>query len=179
LPQAIINAEINQTYNKLKALLIQSQHNLTAQDPPTTITTVQGSIWGTQPKTAKKQTTFKLQEQQGKTQITSTTRPTQDYKTVTIIGCIFSAGLMLLCLWIGWDLQNYAASGASVWSWLAWSNGTGRFEPNAAALLVRVTWVLAAFLTCTLIVEGLIVGNIHAKIDAAAEETLKAMHQNA
>jgi hypothetical protein len=80
LPQAIINAEINQTYNKLKALLIQSQHNLTAQDPPTTITTAQGSIWGTQPKTAKKQTTFKLQEQQGKTQITSTTRPTQDYK---------------------------------------------------------------------------------------------------
>ncbi len=174
MPQATVNTEINQTYTELKTLLIRNKNTITTENPPTTITAVQGSIWGTTPKTAKKQTTYRLHQDKAGTHIASASRLTRDYKALTLIGCLFAAALMLLCFWIGWDLQNYAANGSGFWAWLAWSSGTfGHFEPDAAALLIKVTWILAVFLAVTLIAEALIVANVHAKIDATAEENLK------
>jgi hypothetical protein len=60
--------------------------------------------------------------------------------------------------------------------WLAWTSGPfSHFEPDNAAVLIRVTWILAAFLAATLAAEAVIVAKVRAKINAFAEETLKAL----
>jgi hypothetical protein len=175
LAETTQNRKIQDAYASLKEKLAQQKCRLTAENPPNTVSVIQGSIWGTNPKTAQKNITFSLQQNQTETRIKATSKLTPNYIKLTLAGVIFSIALALVCFWIGWDLTNYASYGVGYWGWLAYTGGPfSHFDPGIASVFIRVTWILSAFLVGTLAVEGVIVFKVWAKIDLYAEEVLKA-----
>lgn len=176
MPEAYLNTEITRAFNKLKLLLTQNECKIISEKPPTAIKVIHGSVWGMSPKTAKKEITFELQKDITKTHVVSISHLTRDYLNLTITGYVFSAVLMLICLWIGFDLQSYASNGAGFWGWLAWTNGPyGHFDPSIAAVLIKLSLGLAAFLVGTIAVETIIVVKVQAEIHIFAEEIIRAL----
>lgn len=174
MPESCVNTEINRTFTKLKLLLTKSKCEIVAEKPPTSIEVVHGSIWGMSPKTAKKEIMFKLQEDTTETRVVGIAHLTRDYRNLTIVGYVFSATLMLVCIWIGVDLQYYALNGAGFWGWLAWTNGPHRhFDPSIAAVFIKLSLGLATFLVGAIAVETIIIVKVKAKIHIFAEEIIR------
>ena len=167
--------EINKAFDKLKALLADNKFKIVAEDPPYSVTAVQGSIWGTSPKSAKKKTTYTLIRQTQEIRVTSTTHLTSDYINMTLVGCVFSVALLIFCAWIALDLQSSPANGASFWSWLTLTGG--QFDANKAAVFIRLTWILVAFLAASLAVEAFIVSKVRYGIGVFAQEIVKALKE--
>jgi hypothetical protein len=167
--------EINQTFDKLKTLLANNKYKIVAEEPPYSVTAVQGSIWGTSPKTAKKKTTYTLTQRTQEIRVTSTTHLASDYINMTLVGCVFSVALLFLCFWIALDLQSSATSGASFWSWLTFT--AGQFDANEAAVFIRLTWILVAFLAVSLAVEAFIISRVRSGIGVFAQEIVKALKE--
>ncbi|MCW4011059.1 MAG: hypothetical protein NWF05_10650 [Candidatus Bathyarchaeota archaeon] len=166
------NTETNNTYNALKQLLTANNCRITNQIPPTTITAIHGSIWGTTPKTAKKTLTFTLTQDNTDAHVAGTAHLTASYKQFTLVGIVFSMALLALCTWIATDLQS--PSQTSFWSWLAQTNG--QLDPAKTATLATLTTVLAAFLAGTLAIEACILWKVHTGINAFAENLAKTLH---
>ncbi len=176
MAETTTNQNIQATYINLKTKLAQRNTKITTETPPNTVSATQGSIWGTSPKTAQKKITFTLQQEETGTHIKATSALTSGYIKLTVAGCIFSVALAIVCFWIGWDLTNYASTGKGYWIWLAQTSGPfNRFEPDTAALLIRVTWILTAFLVGTLVAEAVVIAKVRSGINAFAKETLKEL----
>jgi len=163
-------------YTQLKGQLVQSKCKIVSEEAPSKISIVQGSLWGTTPKTAQKTTTFTLQEDASGTRVASNSALTFGYVALTVAGIVFSVVLMVICIWMALNFMAYASMGsAGFWGWLVQTEGS--FNPDKAALFTRLCWFLTAFLAATLIVEAIIVVRVKAKIDSFAEEIFKTLAQ--
>jgi hypothetical protein len=174
LAETVVDAGVKEAYAKLKTHLTQNKSRIITEEPPKYVSAIQGSLWGTSPKTAQKKMTYTLRQDASGTHITSTSSLTSGYINLTLVGCALSIALILLCAWIAVDLQAYASIGTQgTWSWLAQTHG--HVDPDKAAMFIKLSWILAVFLAATLVAEGIIVARVRAKIGAFAEETLKTL----
>lgn len=173
MAKTIVHGEINQVFGKLKTLLTQNKCKITAQETPQNLTVIQGSIWGTTAKTAQKKITYTLQQNPAETNITSKACLTSAYINFTVVGCVLSVALLAICGWIAVDLQGYVANGAGFWGWLAQTSG--QFDSGKAAVFIRLSWILAAFLVGSLAVEAYIIWKVHSGIGVFAQDMVKAL----
>lgn len=174
LAETVLNRPPKEAFTSVKGLLAQNKLRIVAEEAPRKISVVQGSLWGTSPRNAQKTVTFTLQEDASGTKIACKSVLTSGYITLTAAGIVFSAALMVICVWIALDLQAYASTGAAgFWGWLAQPQGS--FEPDIAVLFSRLCWFLTAFLAATLLVEAVIVVRVKTRIDAFAKEIFKTL----
>jgi hypothetical protein len=173
LAKTTLTKDIQETYTNLKTKLAQRKCQIIAEDPPNTVSAIQGSIWGTSPKTAQKKITYTLRQDQAGTNITSTANLTSAYINLTLVGCVLSVALIALCVWITVDLQGYAANGAGFWGWLAQTGG--QFDAEKAAIFIRLSEILATFLVGSLAVEAYIIWKVRSGIGVFAQDIVKVL----
>jgi hypothetical protein len=165
---------LSDVYSKLKASLIKNGCKIVAEEVPTQISIVQGSVWGVSPKAAKKNINFRLSESEGKTHVLGSSVWTQGYKMLTLVGSVLSATLLLLCVWIFLSINSYISTfKTNYWSWLASSQGFMNLQK--AHLFINLTEVIVVFLAISLIAEIIVVAFAHSKIDSFALETLEKL----
>jgi len=162
---------LSDTYVKLKASLLKNGCKILAEEIPTQISIVQGSVWGVSPRAAKKNMIFHLSESEGNTRIFGTSVWTKGYKLLTLVGSVLSAALLLLCAWIFLSISSYVSSfKINYWSWLVRSNGF--LDLQKAHLFINLTEVIVVFLAISLIAEIVVVAFALSRIDSFALETL-------
>jgi hypothetical protein len=174
LAEISVNVELNEVYSKLKASLIKNKCKIIAEEPPTIVLAIQGSLWGTSAKTAQKKTQYQLRQDFQRTCIVSTSNLTSGYINLTLFGVALSIGLLLICVWIALDLQTYSSTGVQgFWGWLV--QISGRINLDLATLFIRLGWILAAFLAATLVAESIVVARVRSRINVFAAEILKTL----
>lgn len=154
-------------FNKLKSALTRQGCKVRSEQPPAELVVVQGSLWGTTPKTCQKTLTYHLTQKEQTTEITSFATLTSSYRYFTIAGCTFSVVLLVLCSWIAIDLSS---SAPSVWGWLATSHG--QFRADVAQVFTQVTSVCTAILGLSLGLETVILLRVHRGIHTFADSLL-------
>ena len=146
LLEQTVSLEIDQTYANLKAALFNKGCKIISEESPKRILVKQGSLWGMSPKTAKKTIEVNLASVDSGTQVTCSSRMSSDWKNITLVGCVFAAVLVGLCLWMTFDLSAFMVTQKpSFWSWLATVNGSVDFQ--VAQAFVNLTKSLAVFLS--------------------------------
>jgi hypothetical protein len=175
LAQISENDQNNQLFHDLKALLAKNKCRIVYEDVPKQVTVIQGSLWGTSPKTAQKKVTFTLTQDHEGTEITSNSRLTSSYINFALVGCVFSVALLLVLGWIALDLQSYAVNGLGFWSWLAQTGG--QYNPDKAAVFIQMSWILAAFLACSIVVEAFIILKVRSGIEVFAKEVIRMLQK--
>ena len=171
MPEKTVNLKIEDTYAKLKEVLLAKGSKVVAEETPTSIDAVQGSLWGMTPKTAKKQVQYRLFAQDSGTRITASSSLASDWKNLTIVGSALAVILAAVCGWMALDLKTFISTQQpSSWSWVATVNGYANLE--VAQMLANLGIVLAAFLAVIIAVEVAVALYAHSKIEAFAEETL-------
>jgi hypothetical protein len=174
LAEVIVSVGIDEAYAKLKAQLTQNKCRIIAEKAPENVSVVQGSLWGTSPKTAQKKTNYTLWKDASGTHVASASTLTAGYINLTVVGCMLSVALALVCVWMAYDVQAYVSNGVQgFWSWLAQTHG--RLNDDMAALFIKIMWIFVAFLTVTLVAETIIIFRVRAKKELFAEETLKTL----
>ena len=164
------NLEITEIYSKIKQFFIDEDYPIVVDNPNVQISIKQGSVWGIQPRTAKKIINYNFSPLQSGTKIQYFSNFSSDWKKLTIIGYIFSFLLIILSIWISSDLQNYILTGsADFWSWIVTSNIT---NSNLAQSFADLTKLLAIFLILVLFIETFIVFYSNIKINEIAKEIL-------
>jgi hypothetical protein len=171
LPEKTVNLKIEDTYAKLKEVLVAKGCKVVAEETPTSIAIVQGSLWGMTPKTAKKQVQYRLVSQDSGTRITASSSLASDWKNLTIVGTALAVVLAAVCGWMALDLETFSSTQQpSSWSWVATVNGYA--DVQMAQMLANLGIVLAAFLAAIIAVEVVVALYAHSRIEAFAEETL-------
>lgn len=167
-----VNLPIADAYSKLKDNLTEKGCKIVSEQPPESLIVKQGSLWGISPQSAKKKITCSLKPNGAETKITVSTKLSGDWVNITLIGTAFSILVVGLCLWIGFDLNNFLTTGhASMWSWIA---SVGSFvDYDLGESFVRLTWILSAFLSVIIFAEIGIFLYARKKIDAFAKEALQ------
>jgi hypothetical protein len=174
LAQTTTNVSIEETYAKLKTQLAQRKCKITTEQPPSNLTVVQGSIWGTSAKTAQKKTTYTLQQTQAGTHVTAKSSLTRKYVNFTLAGVLLSLVVLFVCAWIAIDLQTYLNTGnPGTWSWPAQRGGEIDFDK--ALLFARLGWIFATFLALTLLAEGFVLFRLYRNLSESARETLNSL----
>ena len=175
MPETTVPTEISQTYAKLEALLLERKCKITARKLPSNLTAIHGSIWGTTSKTAQKELVYTLNQTAEGTKIKSTAKLTSSYINLTILGCVISGVLLIICGWIALDLQgsSSAPNGVTLWSWLV--NTNGQLDPYKTEVFIRLSWILAAFLAVSLAVEVYIIEKVRSGIERFAQEIVKLL----
>jgi len=172
--QRTVSSDADKTYADLKAALAKKGCKIRSEEPSKRILAVQGSLWGTQPKTAKKTLEIDLSPFDSGTRVTWTSRLSSDWKNLTIIGCALAAVLVGLCGWMAFDLSNFIASQKTTfWSFLVTVHGNA--DTAVARAFVNLTETLAVFLAIIIIFELVVFWFAHARIDGFAEETLASL----
>jgi len=171
LSEKTIDAEIGETFRRLKTLLAKTNSKVIYEQDSAVFSVIQGSLWGTSPEAAQKKITFTLQQKDGETHVRSVSALTSDYVRLTLAGYALSFVLIIVCAWIAIDLQMLASTGAlSLWSWLGQTGGV--IDASKVAVFIRLMWILVAFLAVTLVAESIIIWNVRKKISAFAEKRL-------
>ncbi len=150
LPQKVLATQIDQTFARLKALVTERKIRTVSEQPPTHLTTLEGSVWGTSPKTAQKKTTYTLTQHPAGTRIQSHAALSRAYLLLTLAGYVACGVLMVVCIWMGLSLDG-------------------------AGALVGLGWVLAVFLAIALVAETIVLLWIRARLQASTEEILNAL----
>ena len=157
----------------MKQFFIDKDYPIILDNPNVQISIKQGSIWGIQPRTAKKIINNAFRPLQSGTTIQYFSKFSADWKKLTIIGYILSFLLVILSLWISSDLQNYILTGnAGFWSWIVTSN---IINSNLVQSLADLTRLLALFLILVLFIETFIVLYSKIKINEIAKEILNKL----
>jgi hypothetical protein len=97
-----LNLKIDETYPKLKAAFANKGCKVIYEEPPNQIRFKQGSLWGIAPQTAKKTITATLESVEGGTQVKCSSKLASDWKNITLIGCVLTATLVGLCVWLAY-----------------------------------------------------------------------------
>jgi hypothetical protein len=170
-----VNLKIEDTYPKLKAVLVKKGCEVISEDPQNQIRFKQGSLWGITPQTAKKTITLTLEAVNGGTIVRCFSKLASDWKNITLIGCSFAAVLIGLCMWMSSDLNGFIISSkSSFWSWLVVAGNN--VDLAGAKVFVNLTWGLAGFLFLIILLETAIVVYANLKIDSFTEEALKTLN---
>ena len=165
---------INEAYADLKTLLLKRGCRVVAEEPPTLISIKQGSLWGISPRTAKKVASYRLSPVDSGTRISCSSSLASDWKNLTIIGIILSVIVMAFCWWLAADLEAFMITQEpSYWSWIVTVDSYIDFQTGQ--MLVSLTRMLTVFLTIIIALEAVIAVYAHSRINAFAEETLKAL----
>ncbi len=169
-----VDFDIDEVYASLKAALSKEGCTTTFDQPQKQFSVKQGSLWGITPKSAKKTVTFNLEANGQKTKVTGSSKLASDWKNITIIGCVFAAVLVGVCLWMAWDLDAFMVTRTpNFWSWIATVNGNVSFQVGQAfAGLARG---LAVFLSVVILLEGVVGVFAFLRLDAFAQETLNSL----
>jgi hypothetical protein len=172
LLERVVNLKIEETYPKVKAALTAKDSKVISEEAPNQICFKQGSLWGISPKTAKKTIIIHFEQDDERTRIKFSSKLSSDWKNITIVGCAFAAILVCLCIWMATDLSAFTATNIpGFWGWLVMVNGS--VDLAAAQAFVRLTWVLAGFLSFIIVLEAAIVVYAQSKIDSFTQEALK------
>jgi hypothetical protein len=107
LVERIVGLEIKKAYANLKAVLLEKNCTITAEEVPTFISVRQGSLWGISPATAKKNVNYHLDAGKSRTRITCSSSLASDWTNLTIIGSVLSVVVVVLCLWISMDVAAF------------------------------------------------------------------------
>ncbi len=169
-----VNLKIEETYPKLKAVLVEKGCKVISEEPPRQICVKQGSLWGIAPQTAKKIVNVKLEPEDNGTRINCSSRLASDWKNITLIGCAFAFVLVGLCMWMATDLSAFMVTREpSFWSWLVTVGGN--VDLVAAQAFVNLTYGLAVFLSFVILLEIAIVVYVRYKIDVLAKDALNQL----
>lgn len=168
----MVNLKIEEAYPKFKAALTAKDCKVISEEALSKIFFKQGSLWGISPKTAKKNIIVNFEQDGERTRIKFSSKLSSDWKNITIIGCLFAAVLVGLCIWMARDLSAFTATNVpGFWGWLVTVNGN--IDLAAAQAFVHLTWGLAGFLSFIIVLEAAIVVYSQSKINSFAEEALK------
>jgi hypothetical protein len=174
LVEKTVNSVPSEAHKRLMDLLLAKNCKVVESVPPYTVSTVQGSLWGTSAKSAKKRISFVLREAPQETIIYGASNLTSGYLFFAFIGVALSMALMIICIWVAVDLQTSVSNGVmSYWSWLSQINGF--LDLNLASFYISLCWGLAVFLAVSILFEIIIVVRILSKVDVFAEEILKIL----
>jgi hypothetical protein len=174
LLERTVNLEIDKAYAATKAALIGKGCKIISEQPPKQILVKQGSIWGTSSRTAKKTVKVNFVLDNSGTKVNCSSRLSSDWKNLSLLGCVFAAVLIGLCLWMALDLSAFMTTHkASFWSWIVTVNGNVDFQVGQA--FVSLTKALAAFLSFIIFLEIAIVVYVHVRLDRFAEEALNSL----
>jgi hypothetical protein len=174
LLERTVSLEIEKAHAELKALLLEKNCRIIAEEAPVLISVKQGSLWGISPRTAKKTVTCRLASVDSGTRIACSSALASDWKNLTIIGTALSVLVASLCWWIATDLDAFMITQQpSYWSWLVTVDSYRDFQ--TAQMLAGLTRMLAVFLALIIIIEAVIAVYAHFRINAFAEETLNAL----
>lgn len=174
LLEKTIKSDADKTYANLKTTLLKNGCKIKTEESPKQLMAKQGSLWGMTPKTAKKTLEFTLTPTDSGTNIKWKSRISDDWKNITLIGCVLSAVLVGVCGWMALDLTAFMASGkASVWSWLATINS--RPDVQVGQSFVNLTLDLIVFLTVIIAFEVADVVYVRGRIDKFAQETIDSI----
>jgi hypothetical protein len=174
LVERTISLNVEKAFAELKAVLVDKNCKVTAEEAPSHISVRQGSLWGISPVSAKKNLDFRLDAVEGGTRITFSSGLASDWKNLTIIGCVLSVVVVVLCLWIAVDLDALVATQQQgYWSWIATVDGY--IDAQTAELFAGFTRLLAVFLAIILAAEVAIVVYVQSKINMFAEEALNTL----
>ena len=169
-----IGLEIEKAYADLKALLLRKGCRIVAEEPPTFISVKQGSLWGISPRTAKKVVRYSLSPVDSGTRISCSSSLASDWKNLTIIGIALAVLLMALCWWITADLEAFMITQEpSYWSWIVMVDSYIDFQTGQ--MLTVLTRMLTVFLAIIITLEAMIAVYAYSRINAFAEENLKAL----
>jgi hypothetical protein len=164
----------NEAYADLKALLLRKDCKVVAEEPPTTISVKQGSLWGISPRTAKKVVSYRLSPVDSGTRISCSSSLASDWKNLTIIGSALAVLVMALCWWIAADLEAFMITQEpTYWSWIIMVDSYIDFQMGQ--MFVGLTRMLAVFLAIIIALEAVIAVYAHFRINAFAEENLRAL----
>jgi hypothetical protein len=174
LVERTVGLEVEKAYAELKAVLLEKNCRIIAEEAPVLISVRQGSLWGISPVTAKKNVNYRLASIESGTRITCSSSLASDWKNLTVIGCALAVVVVALCLWMAMDLDALVtAQQQSYWSWIATVDGY--IDVQTAEMFAGLTRMLAAFLAIILIAEVVVVVYVQFKINTFAEETLNAL----
>ena len=174
LVERTVGLEVEKAYADLKAVLLEKNCRIVAEEAPVFISVRQGSLWGISPVTAKKNVNYRLAPADSGTRITCSSSLASDWKNLTVIGCVLSVVVVALCLWMAMDLDVLVTTQQpSYWSWIATVNGY--IDVQTAQTFAGLTRMLAVFLAIILAAEVAIVVYVQSKINTFAEETLNAL----
>ncbi len=169
-----VSLEIEKAYRDLKAILLEKNCKITAEEAPTLISVRQGSLWGISPLTAKKNVDYRLDAGDSGTRITCSSSLAADWKNLTIIGCLLSVVVVALCLWMSMDLDALVATQQQgCWSWIATADGY--MDVQTAEMFAGLTRMLAVFLAVIIVAEVAIVVYVQFRINRFAEGILNAL----
>ena len=171
--EKIVGLDVEKTYAKLKAVLSESGCKIVSEQPPASVSVIQGSVWGISPKNAKKTVTFTLSSNGPECKISASSRIAPDWTKLAVAGIVLSAFVALLCLWIGLDLQAFATrSELSFWSWIVTGSSIGLVLAN---LIAKLSFGLAVFLTVVIVLEVFVMFHANRNVDTWATECLKSL----
>jgi len=174
LVERIVSLEVEKAYAELKALLLEKNCKIVAEEAPVLVSASQGSLWGISPVTAKKVVDYRLAPMDSGTRITCSSSLASDWKILTVIGCALAVFVASLCLWISIDLDTLVTTQQqSYWSGIATVDGFIDFK--TAQMFAGLTRILAVFLVISLAAEAAIVVYAHFRIHKFAEETLNLL----
>jgi hypothetical protein len=164
----------NEAYADLKTLLLRKGCKVVAEEPPKFISVKQGSLWGISPRTAKKVLSYRLSPVDSGTRISCSSSLASDWKNLTIIGSALAVLVMALCWWIAADLEAFMIKQEpTYWSWIAMVDSYIDFQTGQ--MFVGLTRMLAVFLAIIIALEAVIAVYAHFRINAFAEENLRAL----
>jgi len=142
-----------------------------AKETPNHLLLRQGSLWGVLPRSAKKTVDIQLEPCGDQTRIQCFSRLSNDWKNVTLVGCVLAAIFGIFCAWMASDLTGVLATKqSSFWSWLIIVDGY--LNSEVSGVFIRLVWGLAGFLLAVIALETAILVYAHLKIDEFAIEVI-------
>ena len=160
---------IDEAYVAFKGSLAGRGCKIISEDPPRHLIVKQGSLWGIDPKTAKKTVDVTFTPVDSGTQVTCSSRLSRDWRNLTIVGCALAVVLVGLCLWMALDISAFITSDrANFWSWIATVNGN--VDVSAAQDFVNLTKALAVFLSLVTALEIAVAVYAYKRLDSFARE---------
>jgi hypothetical protein len=170
LIQRNLNLPTEEAYTKLKTALTQKGCTVLSEAPPNQICCRQGTLWGIDPKTAKKNLTFTLTATPQGTNLEARSELAAEWKDITVVGCVLGAIFAGLCFWLASDLSALLGTGAmGFWSSLLAADA---LSAGSLEVLIRLAYGLTGFLVAVILLEAAITVYVKSKIDAYTQEVL-------
>jgi len=164
-----LSLTIDEAYVAFKGSLAEKGCKIISEDPPKHLLVKQGSLWGISPATAKKTVEVTFTPVDSGTQITCSSRLSNDWKNLTIVGCALAVVLVGLCLWMALDISAFITTDkATFWSWIATVNGN--VDVSVAQDFVNLTKALAVFLSLVTVLEVAVAVYAYKRIDSFTRE---------
>jgi hypothetical protein len=176
LAKKLLKVSAEEAFESLKKLLLENNCRVVDETFPNNIAVIHGSLWGASSITAQKRICYKITQEPSETSIHSESGLTSAYLKLALVGSVFSAILMVLCLWIAADLTSVSAG---FWGFLIGRGVSyGVVNSDLSSLFVDVCFILAIFLMGSLAVEGAILVRVHKGVGVFSDQILLRLYSD-